>query len=112
MDLSHFFPVVCVLQDYILPDVRDRQHLITLHKKARKVGFDLHRYNTLKDQLADVKMDLERLRDPLIPPHSAAKVSLYGSDAGDHFSQERRQQTVLDRAKNFITLLTGKFKKS
>ncbi|KAK7603266.1 hypothetical protein V9T40_003265 [Parthenolecanium corni] len=61
-------------QDYILPDVRDRQHLITLHKKACKLGFDLNQYNTLKDQLANVKMDLERLRDPLIPPHTSAKV--------------------------------------
>jgi len=54
-----------------MPDVRDRQYLITVHKKARKSGLDLHAYNQLKDQMAGVQTDLARLRDPLIPPHRA-----------------------------------------
>lgn len=52
-----------------MPDVRDRQYLITMHKKARKSGLDLHMYNQLKDQMSCVQTDLARLRDPLIPPH-------------------------------------------
>jgi len=54
-----------------MPDVRDRQYLITVHKKARKSGLDLHAYNQLKDQLACVQTDLARLKDPLLPPHRA-----------------------------------------
>lgn len=58
-------------QEYLMPDVRDRQYLITVHKKARKSGLDLHAYNQLKDQLASVQTDLARLKDPLVPPHRA-----------------------------------------
>lgn len=54
-----------------MPDVRDRQYLITVHKKARKSGLDLHAYNQLRDQLARVRTDLARLKDPLVPPHRA-----------------------------------------
>lgn len=54
-----------------MPDVRDRQYLITVHKKARKSGLDLYAYNQLKDQMASVQTDLARLKDPLIPPHRA-----------------------------------------
>lgn len=54
-----------------MPDVRDRQYLITVHKRARKSGLDLHAYNQLKDQMASVQTDLARLKDPLIPPHRA-----------------------------------------
>lgn len=54
-----------------MPDVRDRQYLITVHKKARKSGLDLHKYNLLKDQLAGVQTDLARLKDPMVPPHRA-----------------------------------------
>lgn len=53
-------------EDYILPDVRDRQHLIYLHKKAKKSGFDVQRYNELRDELNQVETDLDRLKDP---PH-------------------------------------------
>lgn len=54
-----------------MPDVRDRQYLITVHKKAKKSGLDLHTYNQLKEQMACVQTDLARLRDPLVPPHRA-----------------------------------------
>jgi hypothetical protein len=60
-----------LLQEYILNDVRDRQHLLLLHKKAKKTGFDVNQYNVLKDQIAKVELDLRRLRDPLklkLPP--------------------------------------------
>lgn len=52
-------------QEYVLEDVRDRQYLITMHKKAKKSGLDLIQYNALKREIADVEEDLRRLRDPL-----------------------------------------------
>jgi len=58
-----------MLKEYLMPDVRDRQYLITVHKKARKSGLDLHTYNLLKDKMANVQTDLARLKDPLVPPH-------------------------------------------
>lgn len=60
-----------LFQEYILADVRDRQHLLTLHKKAKKLGLDLNQYNQLKDQIRQVELDLRKLRDPLrlhLPP--------------------------------------------
>jgi hypothetical protein len=45
--------------------VRDRQFLQTFHKRARKAGMDVQRYNQLKDQIARIQDDLDRLRDPL-----------------------------------------------
>lgn len=39
------------LQEYFLPEVKDRQHLIILHKQARKNGLDVEQYNKLKDQV-------------------------------------------------------------
>ncbi|XP_050542230.1 calcium uniporter protein, mitochondrial [Daktulosphaira vitifoliae] len=62
---------VLTKQEYLMPDVRDRQYLITMHKKAKKSGLDLYLYNQLKDQLSSVQTDLARLKDPLIPPHRA-----------------------------------------
>lgn len=55
----------CLWQEYQLPDVKDRQHLIILHKHARKVGLDLDRYNQLKDSVSQIEADIKRLRDPL-----------------------------------------------
>lgn len=34
-----------------MPDVKDRQHLLTLHKKAKKIGLDINHYNYLKDEV-------------------------------------------------------------
>lgn len=45
--------------------MKDRQHLFTLHKKAKKVGLDIEKYNNLKDQICAIEYDLNRLRDPL-----------------------------------------------
>ena len=55
----------CGRQEYILADVRDRQFLQTFHKRARKAGMDVERYNRLKDDVARIQDDLDRLRDPL-----------------------------------------------
>ncbi|XP_012261360.2 calcium uniporter protein, mitochondrial isoform X2 [Athalia rosae] len=56
---------VLTKQEYLLPDVRDRQHLLILHKKARKLGLDLAQYNLLKEQSSELETKLHRLRDPL-----------------------------------------------
>ncbi|XP_026751427.2 calcium uniporter protein, mitochondrial [Galleria mellonella] len=56
---------VLTKQEYILPDVKDRQHLLTLHKKAKKIGLDINHYNHLKDEVDKLQKDLARLRDPL-----------------------------------------------
>ncbi|XP_053603099.1 calcium uniporter protein, mitochondrial isoform X1 [Plodia interpunctella] len=56
---------VLTKQEYILPDVKDRQHLLTLHKKAKKIGLDINHYNHLKDEINKLEKDLARLRDPL-----------------------------------------------
>lgn len=55
-----------------MPDVKDRQYLITMYKKARKHNFDVDQYNLLKRELADVETDLRRLRDPLYHRYSTA----------------------------------------
>ncbi|XP_056156697.1 calcium uniporter protein, mitochondrial-like [Lampris incognitus] len=52
-------------QDCVYPHVKDRQFLHIFHKKASKHRFNIHRYNTLKDQLAEVESDLKRLRSPI-----------------------------------------------
>jgi len=54
---------VLTRQDYLLPDVRDRQQLITFHKNARKNEWDVHKYNSLKDGIARVELELGKLRD-------------------------------------------------
>ncbi|XP_058124062.1 calcium uniporter protein, mitochondrial [Anopheles ziemanni] len=56
---------VLTKQEYLLPDVKDRQHLITLHKAAKKAGINLAEYNDIKRQIAEIEHDLRRLRDPL-----------------------------------------------
>ncbi|XP_076041865.1 mitochondrial calcium uniporter isoform X2 [Oratosquilla oratoria] len=56
---------VLTKQDFLLPEVRDRQFLISFHKRAKKLGLDVEKYNRLKDKIADLEGDLARLRDPL-----------------------------------------------
>ena len=54
-----------LLQEYNFCDVADREYLLSLHRGAQKLNLDLSRYNELRDQLAQVQLDLARLRDPL-----------------------------------------------
>ncbi|XP_065215170.1 calcium uniporter protein, mitochondrial isoform X2 [Planococcus citri] len=98
-------------QDYILPEIRDRQHLLTLHKKANKLGFDLHQYNSLRDQLALVKTDLDRLRDPLIPPQKLSKLYSHPSETSGDLDVTR-QPSALDQIKTYMTVILNKTKKS
>ena len=54
---------VLTKQDYILPDVRDRQFLISFHKRAKRDAWDADRYNDLKDNLqVSTQHGLERNR--------------------------------------------------
>ncbi|KAK8771375.1 hypothetical protein V5799_025381 [Amblyomma americanum] len=56
---------VVTRQDYVLPEVRDRQFLISFYKFARRQGMDVSRYNDLRQELAEIEEELRRLRDPL-----------------------------------------------
>lgn len=56
---------VVTRQDYVLPEVRDRQFLLAFYKFARRQGMDVSRYNELRNQLEEIEEELRRLRDPL-----------------------------------------------
>lgn len=56
---------VVTRQDYTFPEVFDREYLKTFYKGAAAQGFDVERYNDLRDSLAQLHSDLKRLRDPL-----------------------------------------------
>ncbi|XP_076020715.1 calcium uniporter protein, mitochondrial isoform X2 [Genypterus blacodes] len=56
---------VLTRQEYLYPDARDRQYLLFLHKGLKRTRFDVEKYNKLKDDIAEVELDLKRLRDPL-----------------------------------------------
>lgn len=58
-----------------MPEVKDRQFLIAVHKKAKKKGFDVVRYNQLKEEAHDIENDLRRLHDPLYLRHSPTSSS-------------------------------------
>lgn len=80
-------------QEYVLPDVRDREYLITFHKNAKKVGFDVDKYNQLKDQIYKIETDLHRLRDPLAL-HLPLKTRLGSQAEIDMLSSESSQGIV------------------
>nr|XP_012229848.1 PREDICTED: calcium uniporter protein, mitochondrial isoform X1 [Linepithema humile]XP_012229850.1 PREDICTED: calcium uniporter protein, mitochondrial isoform X1 [Linepithema humile]XP_012229851.1 PREDICTED: calcium uniporter protein, mitochondrial isoform X1 [Linepithema humile] len=52
-------------QEYMLPDVLNRRHLIVLHRRARKVGLDLNLYNSLKERAYELETTLKIIRGPL-----------------------------------------------
>ncbi|KAM9558004.1 LOW QUALITY PROTEIN: calcium uniporter protein, mitochondrial [Salvelinus alpinus] len=56
---------VLTRQEYLYPDARDRQYLLFFHKGVKRQRFDIYKYNELKDSIAEVELDLKRLRDPL-----------------------------------------------
>ncbi|XP_012229852.2 calcium uniporter protein, mitochondrial isoform X2 [Linepithema humile] len=52
-------------QEYMLPDVLNRRHLIVLHRRARKIGLDLNLYNSLKERAYELETTLKIIRGPL-----------------------------------------------
>ncbi|BFZ17717.1 hypothetical protein BsWGS_20756 [Bradybaena similaris] len=65
-------------QEYVYPNVRDRQFLMQFHKLAQKEKFDVDKYNQLLEAIAEIESDLQRLRDPLklhLPIKEIEKVS-------------------------------------
>ncbi|XP_063219888.1 calcium uniporter protein, mitochondrial isoform X1 [Bacillus rossius redtenbacheri] len=92
---------VLTKQEYILPDVKDRQHLIIFHRRARKLGLDLQRYNDLKDNISKIEADLQRLRDPLhmhLPVHQ------------NFLNSSDEPKSAFQRAQEQLRLLVNKTK--
>jgi len=56
---------VLTKQEYLYPDARDRQYLLSFHKKAKKHDWDVQKYNHLKEGIIKVENELKRLKDPL-----------------------------------------------
>lgn len=50
--LVNLISIYYFFQEYFLPEVKDRQHLLILHKQARKLGLDVEKYNSLKNQVS------------------------------------------------------------
>lgn len=67
---------VMTRQEFLYPDAKNRQRLLTFHKKAKKHRWDVERYNTLKQGINSIEADLRRIRDPLgihVPGKTADK---------------------------------------
>ncbi|KAK9302843.1 hypothetical protein QLX08_005254 [Tetragonisca angustula] len=63
--MALFVYFVLTRQEYMLPDVMNRRQLVSLHKRAKKVGFDLNQYNALKDRAYELETTLKIIRGPL-----------------------------------------------
>ncbi|XP_069122759.1 calcium uniporter protein, mitochondrial-like [Argopecten irradians] len=56
---------VITKEEYNFPEVKDRQYLLGFYRNAKKQKLDVQRYNEIKDAIAEVQHDIQRLRDPL-----------------------------------------------
>ncbi|NP_001087837.1 mitochondrial calcium uniporter dominant negative beta subunit L homeolog [Xenopus laevis] len=56
---------VLTRQDYVYPDIRERQLLNYFYKRAKTQRFDVKEYNRLQDEFAETEESLRRLRNPL-----------------------------------------------
>ncbi|XP_025087718.1 calcium uniporter protein, mitochondrial-like [Pomacea canaliculata] len=52
-------------QEYVFPDVRDREFLVRFYKLAYKERLNVDHYNRLRDAISKAEEDLRRLQDPL-----------------------------------------------
>ncbi|XP_044750946.1 calcium uniporter protein, mitochondrial isoform X2 [Coccinella septempunctata] len=78
---------VLTKEEYILPSVTDRQKLLVLHNKAKKMGLDLQRYNQLQEQLVKLNRRLAKLRNPLKVPPKSRSTSTPSETSSDDVSQ-------------------------
>ena len=46
------------------PEARNRQFLISFHKKAKRSGFDIEKYNSLREAVAKIEEQIEQLNQP------------------------------------------------
>ncbi|XP_012275176.1 calcium uniporter protein, mitochondrial isoform X2 [Orussus abietinus] len=63
--MAYYIYFLLTREEYMMPDVLNRRHLLVLHKKAKKEGLDLNYYNDLKDQAYELETMLKILRGPL-----------------------------------------------
>lgn len=89
--------IVSSPKEYNLRDVKDRQYLLALYKKANKRGLDISKYNTLKQQIADVEYDLRRLHDPLYLRMSPNATNSYKTSSlhAKHFNRTKSHASEL-----------------
>lgn len=78
----------------MLPDVKDRQHLLALHKAAKKAGLNLNEYNHLKREIAEIENDIRRLRDPLCLHLPAAPVKAPNFSETEITTAKKIQQLI------------------
>jgi len=72
---------VMTRQEFLYQEAKDRQSLVTFHKKASKHRWDVERYNGLKEGIGSIEADLRRIRDPL-GVHAPSKVQQKKVSAG------------------------------
>ncbi|KAK3089077.1 hypothetical protein FSP39_000592 [Pinctada imbricata] len=63
--MAMFAYFVLTKQEYNFVEVKDRQHLLSLHGNAKKNNFDIQKYNDLREAITKLEYDIQRLRDPL-----------------------------------------------
>lgn len=116
-------------QEYNLQEVKDRQFLISMHKKAMKANFQIAEYNRLKAEAAQIESYLHRLRDPLRPGSTVAatafpatvvpqtekdrlfQTALTSPTVAAMDAAESSKPTIRERLTNMFKSLTKKSKK-
>lgn len=87
-----------------MPEVKDRQFLIAMHKRAKKANFNIDEYNRLKEEAAKIEKDLRRIRDPLyLRAAPAGSSSLYTTEQDRLFQTALTSPTVAAMDKPTIT---------
>ncbi|CAI8033627.1 Calcium uniporter protein, mitochondrial [Geodia barretti] len=52
-------------QEYSEGGGHERYYLNYFHRRAKRQGFDVHRYNQLKEAIGNLRQRMDRLHDPL-----------------------------------------------